>query len=249
MLRWLIQFSHHFQAPTGPTILPISLMCLCACACACVFVDSLSAVSRWHLHLENPGRPWNWSTDWTTASRFAAPAWTILHCGATGVNVTTSTWTVRTVFWVMQNTYKMIFLFFLLVLLFFPWQTERVFFAVVSFLCNVNVSLSKTLFFNLWRNCCCDIEIVFLAMLVALAMALDHFGQEWNISASIQWIDMKFCTDIRGAHAILTLSISWLSLQLLKMSNTLSYDQIPNITFRPTLCLGLIKCRCVNLLN
>lgn len=55
-------------------------------------------VSRSCLCLEKPGHLWTWSPEWTTPSRSAAPACTILRCGAAGVKVTTSSWTVRTVF-------------------------------------------------------------------------------------------------------------------------------------------------------
>lgn len=92
----MILSSHQIQVQTCQTIPPI-LMCVCGYASVDMFVDSLSAVSRCFLPLENPSCLWIWSPDWTTPSRFAAPTWTILHCGATGVNVTTSTWTVRTI--------------------------------------------------------------------------------------------------------------------------------------------------------
>lgn len=64
-------------------------------------VGSLSDASRCCRPTENPSHLWIWSPDWTTPSRFAAPTRTILHCGATGVNVTISTWTVRTIWWVV----------------------------------------------------------------------------------------------------------------------------------------------------
>lgn len=48
--------------------------------------------------LEKPGRLWTWSPEWTTPSKCAAPASMTLRCGAAGVKVTTSSWTVRSVF-------------------------------------------------------------------------------------------------------------------------------------------------------
>lgn len=90
------------QSSCTSSIMPKSYQVWCV---FCVFervlmclMAPLSALSRWCLYLENPGCPWIWSPGWTTPSRFAAPAWSILRCGATGVSVTISVWTVRTIF-------------------------------------------------------------------------------------------------------------------------------------------------------
>lgn len=64
--------------------IPPTLLCFCVSrSCPC---------------LGKAGRLWTWSPGWTTLSRSAAPACTILRCGAAGVKVTTSSWTVRTLF-------------------------------------------------------------------------------------------------------------------------------------------------------